>query len=92
MICLSNINFGRPVYREQIHKKKVSRIPAREDTGSPHLRLHHVDSLRPELADAIEDVHHAFVLGHVQHDVHSNEAACPARTSAVAKKQQRDRL
>ena len=41
----------------------------------PHLSLHHVDPLRAQLSDAVENVHHAFVLRHVQHDVHSDEAA-----------------
>ncbi len=36
---------------------------------SAHLCLDHVDSLRAQLSDAVEDVHHTFTLCHVQHNV-----------------------
>lgn len=46
-----------------------------------HLRLHQVDPLGPELAHTVEDVHHPFVLGHVEHGVDGDEAAGPPRSS-----------
>lgn len=46
-----------------------------------HLRLHQVDSLGPELAHTVEDVHHPFILGHVKHGVNGNEATSPPSSS-----------
>lgn len=53
--------------------------------GAQYLGLHHVHSPRPQLADAVVDVHHAFPLRHVQHDVDDDETAGPPRTSAAEK-------
>ena len=48
-----------------------------------YLGLHHVHPPRPQLPDAVVDIHHSFPLGHVQHDVDDNETAGPPRTSAA---------
>ncbi len=50
---------------------------------SAHLCLDHVDSLRAQLSDAVEDVHHTFTLCHVQHNVHCDETACSSSTSTA---------
>lgn len=50
-----------------------------------HLRLHEVDPLGPELTHAVEDVHHPFVLGHVEHGIDGDEAASPPGSSARRK-------
>lgn len=47
-----------------------------------NLRLDHVDPLGSQLSDAVEYIHHAFVLRHVQHDVNGDEAARPPCTGA----------
>lgn len=47
----------------------------------PHLRLHQVDPLGTELTHTVEDVHHAFILGHVEHGVNGDEAAGPPSPS-----------
>lgn len=44
------------------------------------LCLDHVDATRAESFDTVIDVHHAFTLRHVQHDVQHNVAAGTART------------
>lgn len=53
-----------------------------------NLCLDHVDSLWSQLSDAVENVHHAFILSHVQHDVHCNETACSPCTSTAQTKVQ----
>lgn len=48
--------------------------------GGPDLCLDHVDASGAEGFDTIVDVHHAFALSHVQHDVQHDVAAgaaCP---------------
>lgn len=50
-----------------------------------HLCLHQVDPLGPELTHAVEDVHHPFVLGHVEHGVDGDEAAGPPGSSTRRK-------
>lgn len=50
---------------------------------SSYLCLDHVDPLRSQFTDAVENIHHSFILCHVQHDVHSDEATCPPCTSAA---------
>lgn len=49
-----------------------------------HFSLDHVDASGAESLDAVVDVHHAFTLGHIQHDVQHNVAAGPARPHAGA--------
>lgn len=50
-----------------------------------NLRLDHVDPLGSQLSDAVEYIHHAFVLRHVQHDVNGDEAARPPCAGAETK-------
>lgn len=53
-------------------------------TGATHLGLDHVDSPGAERLHAVVDVHHAFALRHIQHDVQHDVAAGPARAHAAA--------
>lgn len=45
----------------------------------PDLCLDHVDASRAEGFDTVVDIHHAFTLRHVQHDIQHDVAAGAAR-------------
>ncbi|TNN86139.1 hypothetical protein EYF80_003556 [Liparis tanakae] len=62
----------------------------REMLHSSTSSLDHVDASGAESLDAVVDVHHAFALGHIQHDVQHDVAAGPARPHAGQGREERD--
>lgn len=52
----------------------------------PDLRLDHVDASRAEGFHTIVDIHDAFTLGHVQHDVQHDVAASAAGSHTATQK------
>lgn len=52
----------------------------------PDLRLDHVDAAGAEGFDTVVDIHHAFALGHVQHDIQHDVAAGAARPHAATQR------